>query len=64
MERRYWWLALPMIAPLLVPVYNRTEPALWGVPFFFWYQLWCAVLAMVVIAAVHLAGRGRGGAGR
>ena len=53
----YWLLAVPAIAPLLTPLYNRTEPVLWGMPFFYWYQLACAVLAIVLIAAIHRATR-------
>jgi hypothetical protein len=45
-------LLLPVLAVLAVPVFNRTGPALWGFPFFYWYQmLWvilCSVLAGVV----------------
>ena len=55
----YWLLIVPTVAPLLTPLYNRTTPVLWGMPFFYWYQLGCAVLAIVVIAVVHLATRPR-----
>jgi len=55
----YWLLIVPTVAPLLTPLYNRTTPVLWGIPFFYWYQLGCAVLAIVVIAVVHLATRPR-----
>jgi hypothetical protein len=34
-----WLFVLPMIGLGWVPFYNRAEPALWGVPFFYWYQL-------------------------
>jgi hypothetical protein len=30
---------LPVALVLWVPSYNRVEPALGGVPFFYWYQL-------------------------
>lgn len=50
-----WLLVIPLVAPLLTPLTNRIEPALFGVPFFFWYQFACALLAMVVITVVHLA---------
>ena len=30
-----------MVMPLLVPLYNRIEPRLFGLPFFYWYQLAC-----------------------
>jgi hypothetical protein len=39
---RYWprlLLAIPILAALWVPAYNRIEPTLGGVPFFYWYQL-------------------------
>ena len=33
---------------MLVPVYARTTPTLWGFPFFFWFQflpvIWAAVM--------------------
>jgi hypothetical protein len=60
----YWLLAVPTLAPLLTPFYNRATPVLWGMPFFYWYQLACAVLAILVISAVHLATHPRRGARR
>lgn len=53
-----WLLLIPIVAPLLVPLYNRMEPQLWGMPFFYWYQIGCAVLAMAVITAVHQLTKG------
>ncbi|WP_327009586.1 DUF3311 domain-containing protein [Dactylosporangium sp. NBC_01737] len=53
----YWLLVVPTVAPLAVPLYNRMDPQLLGVPFFFWYQLACAVLATVVISIVYLGVR-------
>ena len=49
-----WLLAVPVVAPLLTPLVNRVEPAVWGVPFFYWYQFGCALLAIAVITTVHL----------
>ena len=54
-----WLLILPGIAPLLTPLYNRREPALWGIPFFYWYQLACAVFSVIVITFVYLMTKGR-----
>lgn len=48
-----WLLLLPILAPLPVGLYNRLDPQLWGVPFFYWYQVGCAVLAMAVTTLVH-----------
>jgi hypothetical protein len=54
--RRASWarvlLLIPFVAVLWVPWYNRIEPAIGGVPFFYWYQLlWivlCAVTCLIV----------------
>ncbi|MEV0902240.1 DUF3311 domain-containing protein [Actinoplanes sp. NPDC049802] len=56
-RRRQWLLLVPAVAPLLTPYANRIDPALFGIPFFFWYQFACALLAMLVITVVHLATR-------
>ena len=41
-------LVLAAVPPLLVPVYARETPTLWGFPFFFWFQfvlvLWAALM--------------------
>lgn len=40
----YLWLAVPFIALLWVPFYDRGEPSLFGIPFFYWYQVaWIAL---------------------
>lgn len=54
-----WLLVVPITLPLLTPLYNRSEPRWLGMPFFYWYQLMCAVVAMFVIAIVYLADRKR-----
>jgi Protein of unknown function (DUF3311) len=50
---RYWprlFLVIPLLAILWVPSYNKIEPALGGVPFFYWYQLaWILVGAAFVL---------------
>jgi hypothetical protein len=48
-----WLLVIPIVLPLLTPLYNRTEPQLWGMPFFYWYQMSCAVVAIAVTTAVY-----------
>src|ERR1700722_8371985 len=37
----------PYIAVLWVPFYNSAEPALYGVPFFYWYQMLWILLGVV-----------------
>jgi hypothetical protein len=57
-------LVIPLVALLIVPVYARTTPRLWGFPFFYWYQLvWVFVTAALTYAAylVLQHGRIRGG---
>ncbi|MEH1128085.1 DUF3311 domain-containing protein [Micromonospora sp. CPCC 206061] len=48
-------LFIPIVVPLLTPLYNRIEPTLLGLPFFYWCQLAFALLASVIIAIVHVA---------
>ncbi|GAA0464166.1 hypothetical protein Ade02nite_31070 [Paractinoplanes deccanensis] len=63
--RAQWLLAVPAAAPLLTPFTNRTDPVILGVPFFYWYQFFCALLAIAVITAVYLVtAPGKHGEGR
>jgi hypothetical protein len=51
-RRSRWWyvlLALPFAGLLWVPFYASEEPTLWGIPFFYWYQLvWVPVTALLI----------------
>ena len=41
-----WLLLIPYLGLLWVPFYNFREPAVFGIPFFYWYQLaWVPVAA-------------------
>jgi len=55
---RWHWarvlLIIPIVAVLWVPFYNRTEPTLWGFPFFYWYQLLWIILSGLIIGLVYL----------
>ena len=44
---------------LPVPLYNRSEPSLAGLPFFYWYQLACVLLMIVVVTLVYVLTKGR-----
>jgi len=46
-------LAIPCIAVLIVPWFNRLEPSLFGIPFFYWWQLVWVPLSGVFIAIVY-----------
>jgi Protein of unknown function (DUF3311) len=42
-------LLLPFIGLLWVPFYNFQEPALFGFPFFYWYQLaWVPISSLLI----------------
>jgi hypothetical protein len=42
-------LVIPFVAMLWVSLYNRAEPRLAGIPFFYWFQLlWIAVGAVLL----------------
>jgi len=47
-------LFVPCLLALWVPLYNSIEPGLFGVPFFFWFQL---VLIPVSALAIFAADR-------
>lgn len=45
---RVWLLLLPFIGLLWVPFFNLREPALFGFPFFYWYQLaWVPLSSLI-----------------
>ena len=56
--RRLWtglMLLGVVVVSLWVPLYNRTEPALAGMPFFYWFQIaWIVVGAGAVALAYRL----------
>jgi hypothetical protein len=49
-EYTMWYLLLlPFIGLLWVPFYNRELPALFGFPFFYWYQFaWVFLTALII----------------
>ena len=49
----HWLLLVPVVVPLLTPLYNRLEPRLFGLPFFYWCQLAFVLLDVGVIALVY-----------
>jgi hypothetical protein len=51
-KRWYWLLLIPFVAIFAIPFYNTVEPTLFGMPFFYWYQLLCVVLTSPIVAFV------------
>lgn len=54
-KKWYWLLLLPYFAVMWVSSYNAAEPALLGIPFFYWYQLLGTPLSSLVIYIVYRA---------
>lgn len=53
-----WLLVLPLLATLFPPLYNRTEPALFDIPFFYWYQLGAIAIGVTATLVVYRRTRG------
>ena len=51
----YLLLLLPYAALMWVSSYNRAEPALFGMPFFYWYQLGWIPLGALLLYPVYRA---------
>jgi Na+/proline symporter len=50
-------LLVPFIAMISVPSYNRMEPSLGDIPFFYWYQLaWILIGALLVLVVYLIEG--------
>ena len=51
-------LLIPIVVPLLTFLYNRETPQLFGIPFFYWFQMLLAPLAVLAsVSAFYLARR-------
>ena len=48
-----WLLLVPIVIPLLVPVFNREDPKLFGFPFFYWAQLAFILLGVITTTIVY-----------
>jgi hypothetical protein len=58
-----WYLLFvaQYVAVLWPPFYNRAEPYLFGIPFFYWYQLLWVIIGAVFTVAVYVGTRKRWG---
>jgi Protein of unknown function (DUF3311) len=48
-----WLLLIPIVVPLLVPLYNATSPTIAGWPRFYWLQLVFVALGVLTTALVY-----------
>ena len=57
-----------VVIPLCVPLYDKTDPTLWGFPFFYWFQfamiLMAAALTVIAYVISQIAERRRRCEGR
>jgi TRAP-type uncharacterized transport system fused permease subunit len=52
-----WLLLVPIVVPLLVPLYNKTAPKLGSWPLFYWLQLVFVALGVICTYLVYRATR-------
>ncbi len=52
-----WLLVLPLLATLIPPLYNRIEPTLFDIPFFYWYQLAAISVGVITTLIVYRVSR-------
>jgi putative solute:sodium symporter small subunit len=50
----YLWIVVPFVALLWVPIFNRVDPTLFGIPFFYWYQTVGTIAGALCIVPVYL----------
>ena len=48
-----WLLLVGIVLPLLVPIYNKVEPTLFGWPFFYWLQLAFVAMGVATTSLVN-----------
>ena len=46
-------LTVAIVLPLLVWTYAKTDPELWGIPFFFWYQFLLVIISVVLTSVSY-----------
>ena len=53
-----WWYLLFVIQFVVIlwpPFYNKVEPTLIGIPFFYWFQLLWVIVSAVFTATIYFA---------
>ena len=48
-----WLLVVPIVIPLLTPLYNRETPTLFGFPAFYWMQLGFVLIGVISTSIVY-----------
>ena len=52
-----WLLVIPIVLPVLTPLFNRDEPRLWGFPAFYWIQFLFILVGVTTTTIVYRATR-------
>lgn len=50
-----WLLVLPVLGLVFPGIYNRTDPTLFGFPFFYWYQFAWIIVTACLTGIVYFA---------
>ena len=56
----YWLLLVPIVLLVYPPFFNRHDPALGGLPFFYWYQFAVVPIGVGTTVVVYLKTRREG----
>ncbi len=54
---RWWYLLaiIPLIGTLFPSFYASTTPMLWGIPFFYWYQMMWVIISAIITWIMYSA---------
>jgi hypothetical protein len=55
-----WLLLVPIVLPLLVPLFNANDPRLFGFPRFYWLQLAFILVGVATTTLVYRMTKRRG----
>jgi hypothetical protein len=56
-SRWNWLLVIPIVLPLLTPIFNFDSPRLWGFPAFYWLQFLFIVVGVITTSLVYRMSR-------
>ena len=53
----HWLLLVPLVVVLLPQLYSKLRPTLFGIPFFYWYQMAAIAVGVTCTLLVYLRTR-------
>jgi hypothetical protein len=57
-SRWYWLFLIPFFAVFFPWLYNTRDPELFGMPFFYWYQMAWVPLSVLLTILVYIKTKG------